>query len=101
MMDAEVQLKILEIIERNGLKIDGWRGGAGNFRDLEIGVGAPWDVLTTALGEIRAAGIGMCSITHVNNEIHPQYKQPYLCIRSVWWEPEQIAGGNSVGPTIG
>jgi hypothetical protein len=77
------------ILARHGLRIEHTREGAGKFRDLEIGTGAPYATLNAAKQDLEKAGIGVtCTVTHVTNNQHHQYGKPYLSIQSFWCDDE-------------
>lgn len=79
---------IEEVITCHGLAVDGSHSGAGHFKDLEIGVGAPLGALLSLQRELTerfGSEFVSCSVTRVNNKEHPQYQQPYLEVTSVWW----------------
>jgi hypothetical protein len=76
---------LLTILDAHGLKIDGYREGVGSFRDLEIGVGAPFKALQALKAELLQAGGGIVNITNVTNSEHPDFPKMYLEVGSFWW----------------
>lgn len=85
------------IVATHGLKIDEWRCGAGKFRDLSIGTGAPFKQLNALALELKkipgvTTSDGATSpalIMHfdrVTNDEHPDFGKLYLEIESFWWE---------------
>lgn len=81
--------QLTELVTQHGMTIDGWRSGAGKFRDVKIGVGRSFDELNAVVvnvSAIRPEMKRMCSITHVNNVGHKDYGKLYLEIKSFWWE---------------
>ena len=72
------------VLDKHGLKIDGWRGGAGKFRDLEIGVGAAAPLLAAIAAEL--GGNVSARVTSVSNADHADYGKRYVEVSSFWWD---------------
>lgn len=66
------------------VKIDGWRGGAGHFRDLYVGTGAPLPTLLNVAEELRKHWTN-ATLERVNVPDHTDYGKHYLLIHSFWW----------------
>jgi hypothetical protein len=83
-------------LAEHGMKVDGARGGAGKFLDLEVGVGESYARLDALRAKLKGKGIGNpdrlnplgcdMDITRVNNPDHPKYGCNYLVIHSFWDE---------------
>lgn len=70
----------------HGLTIDGFHGGAGKFRDVEIGVGAEYRRLLD-LGRFLKQDYGVLfAIRHVDVEAHKDFGKAYLEVPSFWWD---------------
>lgn len=78
------------LVEKHGLTISGYRGGAGKFRDLEIGVGAAHGALAAFRKELVQLR-GCANLTHlaaVDNPDHDDYGKAYVEVCSFWWDEE-------------
>lgn len=73
------------LLAKHALSIDGMRAGAGKFRDLEIGVGAPLATLAAFAQEVRAAGHTV-TVTRVSNPEHADHGKAYAEVPSFWWD---------------
>lgn len=71
------------VVAHHGLSINGYRGGAGKFRDLEIGVGATALQLAAFVADIKARGHTLVSVTNTD---HKDCGKAYAEVGSFWWE---------------
>lgn len=103
--------RLKSLLDLYGAKIDGWRGGAGRFRDLKIGVGLDYDTLSKLGDEIlRLPGFpsnGEVTIETANIREHQDFGKHYIVVKSFWWsdrakgtpaEHEETAIENRCGP---
>lgn len=67
-----------------GLGLDDWRGGAGKFRDVNIGTGGTLHALQGFAAACQRAGI-MCRVQQVNTPDHPDFGKLYAEVGSFWW----------------
>lgn len=74
------------LLAKHNLMIDSWSGGAGNFRDLYIGTGLPYNKLYAALNELKQNLPNRINIFTGNNLNHPSYGKQMIEIHSFWWE---------------
>lgn len=73
---------------RHCLTIDGFRGGAGKFRDIYVGTGANPVQLLAFVSEFKQRDSVIRPIHRiVNVPGHKDFGKPYVEIPSFWWEP--------------
>jgi hypothetical protein len=77
--------QLTKIVSDHGLAITSWHGGAGQFRDLYIGVGADGSTLLRLQETLASQGISS-RFTHTSNPDHPDHGKPMLEIPSFWWD---------------
>lgn len=68
-----------------GLTVDSTTGGAGKYRDVSIGTGAPYHNLAGFVAECKRAGL-LARVQQVNNPGHEHYGKVYAEVSSFWWE---------------
>lgn len=75
-----------QIAKENNLQID-FHAGAGKFRDVYLGIGASYEVLTKLKKELATKyNDTYTKISRVTNSEHPDYPKPFLELPSFWWE---------------
>lgn len=77
--------QLTDILAQHGVKIDGYHGGAGKFRDVYAGTGEPSGLLHEVADDLKCRGIA-AEVTRVTASGHPDFGQPMLEIDSFWWE---------------
>lgn len=82
--------KLQQIIEQHGLKIDGWHGGAGQFRDLYIGTDADYGKLQALRDALLAANVVDVRITYVDNPDRHDHSKAMVQVSSFWWDVPRI-----------
>lgn len=83
--------ELVALLERHGLQVNGWRGGAGKFRDVYVQSGKA-AAMAAARDELRAAGL-LAKIDRGDNPGHPWHGKAFLAIESFWWdEPRRPRG---------
>ncbi len=77
--------RLEQIVAEHGLKVDGTRGHVGEYRDLEIGVGAQQHQLQALKLALQARGCPCAmKIAFVDVKDHPDYGKAYLEVSSFW-----------------
>jgi hypothetical protein len=78
--------RLQKIVAEHGVGIDGWHGGAGQFRDLYIGIGDTYANLQRLRDALLAANVVDVKVTHVNNPDHEQHDKAMVEVSSFWWD---------------
>jgi hypothetical protein len=82
--------RLQKIVEQHGMQIDGYHGGAGQFRDIYIGTGADYGRLRELRDALIAARFVDVKVTHVDNPDHNQHDKAMVEVSSFWWDEPPI-----------
>jgi hypothetical protein len=87
--------ELLAKLAEHDMKVDAWHGGAGQFRDLYIGTGKPYEELILMKNLLISGGCVGVKIGHVTNPDHPDHGKAMIEIESYWveganWQPNRL-----------
>lgn len=83
--------RLQELVKSHGLEIDDYHGGAGKFRDVYIGTGAPYKILKETQKAIQEETFVEVVISTVTNKECADYGSTMLEVRSFWWDEDDAS----------